>query len=76
MNDDVMKRVKEAGQTLIEHCDSVQIFVTGTEGGETESYVFGLGNWWARIGQIRDWTVFQDGARTEQARQAVNEDFS
>jgi hypothetical protein len=52
----VDKALKELG----EHCDTVQIFVTAhnPEGEKetcTASYARGIGNWFARFGQVVDW---------------------
>ena len=41
--------------SLSEHADTVQIFLTTQQGGKTSSYYFGLGNHYARAGQIQDW---------------------
>lgn len=62
-----MAVVKAAVQGLGEHFDTVQIFVTRYEPqdeGGTTNINYGAGNWFARFGQVRDWTV----KREEDAR--------
>lgn len=42
---------------LREHCDSVQIFCTRLdENGDTLNFNLGSGNWFARFGQVVEWT--------------------
>lgn len=64
------QRVQAAINLLIEHFDTVQIFVTKhepiSEQG-TVSIAIGDGNWHARAGQVSDWLVKQE----ERTRQAV-----
>jgi hypothetical protein len=40
---------------LMEHFDTVQIFVTRHESGTTVHLDGGRGNWFARHGQIMEW---------------------
>ena len=57
MNDEDQRRVQAALDALGEHFDSVMIFVTlhtSTEDG-TEAYAKGIGNWYARYGQVVEW---------------------
>lgn len=58
-----MERVKQACQVLIEHFDTVQIFVTRHEPeqeGGTVNVAYGEGNWFARYGFICDYMIRQD----------------
>ena len=58
-SDQVNKLVAELG----EHYDTVQVFVTRHESGEQRGTVHaeaGLGNWYARYGQIKEWVVRQE----------------
>lgn len=52
-------RLTAAIETLQEHFDTVQIFVTrvnaGSDGGGTVSNARGSGNWLARVAQAREW---------------------
>lgn len=57
------KRLSDAVNTLTEHFDSVQIICTrydpATEGG-TVTVDEGGGNWFARVGSVKRWLVWQD----------------
>lgn len=48
-------------QQLIEHFDSVQIFVTIQESEGTDMATLqlnsGAGNWYARFGQVHEWLI-------------------
>lgn len=60
-----LNRIKEAAMVLGEHYDTVQIFVTRHESetedsGGTMNANYGVGNWFARYGFVRDWCVRQD----------------
>lgn len=53
-------RCQEAAQALGEHFDSVQVFATRHEEGTSHGTInihVGVGNWFARFGQVRDWVV-------------------
>lgn len=55
--------VINAAKMLGEHFDSVQIFCTRHEGGPdggTFSTSRGVGNFYARYGQVREWLLEQD----------------
>lgn len=69
--DDDLKRVTEALNSLGEHFDSVHIFATrhepATENG-TVAVQRGVGNWFARYGQVREWVLKRDESSREQAR--------
>jgi hypothetical protein len=58
-----LARVKAALETLSEHFESVHIFATRHDGGPdggTISVQRGVGNWFARRGQITEWLVKRD----------------
>jgi hypothetical protein len=57
-----MKRIKEAAASLGEHFDTVQIFVTRHDADSIGSVnaTYGSGNWFARLGLVRDWLIRQD----------------
>lgn len=66
-----LARVKAACEDLIEHFDTVMIFTTRHESGELDGTVnvrYGLGNWFARKGQIEDWLLKEDEQTREQVR--------
>jgi hypothetical protein len=55
--------VAEALTKLGEHFDSVQIFVTRHESGEHNGTVKldkGVGNWFARFGQVKEWEIREE----------------
>lgn len=60
-NDALLKIVKQYATRLSEHFSTVQIFVTvdpkavGEDAGDTHSLRWGLGNHFARSGQVRDY---------------------
>lgn len=56
-------RVKNAALALGEHFDACQIFCSRHEEGKHKGTVnvhIGVGNWFTRYGQIKDWIVKQD----------------
>lgn len=59
-SDHDLKMVREAAERLGEHFDSVQILTTrhepGTEDG-TVNVNYGVGNWFTRYGQVREWLI-------------------
>lgn len=58
-NDD-LDRVKAACESLGEHFDSVQIFVTKHEPeveDGTVNIAWSVGNWFTRYGQVREWLI-------------------
>jgi hypothetical protein len=60
-----LDRIKAAALNLGEHFDTVHIFCTRHK-SETEEDTgtvnasYGIGNWFARLGHIRDWIIRQD----------------
>lgn len=66
----VRKLVDAAAQSLMEHAESVQIFVTIREtiDGDrtTRGYSTGYGNHYARLGSVQEW-LWQARAEAEQA---------
>jgi len=59
---EINKLVKDAAVKLAEHFDCVQILVTKHKGGEevTQSFEHGVGNFYARLGHVREWLCLQD----------------
>ena len=59
-HDERLQLLKDTCTRLSEHFDNVQIFAScnpsevGEAAGDTNTYRSGIGNWWARIGQVRD----------------------
>jgi hypothetical protein len=59
--------VKRACSSLMEHFDTVQIFCTRNQpdasdpnGGGTVNVQFGMGNWFARYGQVREFVIYEE----------------
>lgn len=68
-----LERVKVAAQSLGEHFDSVQIFVTRHAAYEENGTIkvnYGEGNWFSRYGQIAEWMLCTD----ERIRKEVREE--
>lgn len=55
IRDHDLEILKKASQGLIQHFDTVQIFVTRHEGEGTVRGNWGNGNWYARFGQVSLW---------------------
>lgn len=60
--DEDMERLKLKCSELMEHFDSVRIFVTRHSSAEdgTINCSWGEGNWFASYGQISDWLTRQE----------------
>lgn len=74
---EVERQVKDAICKLGEHCDSVQVFVTivDPEDKTTHSFQLGTGNWYARLGQVKEWVKRIDlRDEAEMMREADPED--
>lgn len=74
-----LKLLDEHVDKLMEHFDSVQIFatrqhsaVTGDSDKNTMSCESGGGNFYARMGQVREWLIRQDTYVEEHARKSQN----
>lgn len=69
-----MERLRVAVESLGEHFDSVQIFVTRANEADREedkgtiNANLGGGNWFARYGQVRAWLVKCDERTREEVR--------
>jgi len=55
INDREVKIVESAARCLMEHFDTVQVFVTRYEKENTTMLATGFGNWFARHGQVSQW---------------------
>lgn len=59
----IIKLVDDAASSLLEHCDSVRIFVTMPSQDtalNTASYSSGRGNYHAQVGQIKEFIIRDD----------------
>jgi len=66
-----IEMVKKHAEALGEHFDSVQIFTTRhepTTAGGTATVQYGVGNYYARYGQAREWVLKQDEWTRVEAR--------
>jgi hypothetical protein len=70
-NIDINTVLQRACAQLMEHCDSVQIFVTVDDGpnDQTRAYHFGNGSYFTRLGQVQYWVDCERGAARELGRQ-------
>ncbi len=59
---ELRKLVDDFNAKMLEHFDSVRIFVTLHNGGEeeTQAYETGGGNFYAQLGQVKEWICIQD----------------
>jgi hypothetical protein len=55
-----LKIIQSHMAQLAEEFDTIQIFCTRKEEEGTASYFDGAGNWYARYGQIKAWTVAEE----------------
>lgn len=60
--DSEQKLIEDHVNRLMEHFDTVQIFVSrqDTEENVTHSRDSGAGHWYARYGQVNEWIIVQD----------------
>lgn len=62
-NDEDLDRIMQAARDLSEFFDSVQIFATRSDSDKgTVFWDYGLGNWFARRGQVGEWILKEDQA--------------
>lgn len=59
-NDKLLAIVINKSAHLAEHFDTVQIFCTKQRGKNTFTFDTGSGNWYARYGQVREWSLKQE----------------
>ncbi len=64
--EDQFQIVQRHVESLGEHFDTVQVFVTSHEGEQgTFTIQLGSGNWYARAGQVQEWLT-KTNERTKQ----------
>lgn len=66
-----IERVKKAVETLSEFFDTCQIFCTRHESGEMDGTVNvkqGVGNWFARYGQVKEWVLIEEEVSRSKVR--------
>jgi hypothetical protein len=69
--DEMDRLMEQMIDRLIEHCDAVTVFVQKRNGPDTEGKTMGRGNYWARVGQIKDWLLREE----ERAKLEVKHNF-
>lgn len=67
-DDKALKMIEGHVGRLSEHFDSVRILCTKHENGQTKNYTIGAGNWYAQIGQVREWVTIDDERVRDHAR--------
>lgn len=68
------KIVQKALHELGEHFDCVQIFVTSKNGEHTECIATGSGNFYARMGIVRNWIVREEERTRVRVRKSEEEE--
>ena len=70
MNAEIDKKIQESISALMEHCDTVRIFVTVHNGANdtTRSVSRGAGNFYAQRGAIIEWCAMQDEIERDKVR--------
>lgn len=64
------KLVDDVVTKLSDHFDSIHVFVTQHDGAsdQTQCYESGAGNFYAQLGQIREWLCIQDQYQRQYAK--------
>lgn len=72
----IQKLVAESAAKLLEHCDSVRIFVTWHDGSteNTGSFEKGGGNFYAQLGQVQEWLFIQEQYQRNYAKRKDSEE--
>lgn len=71
-----IRLLDQAAHKLSEHFDAVQIFATRHEPNQldaTTRVCSGVGNWFARYGQIREWMIREEESSRQIARKDSEE---
>lgn len=74
MKDPDIERIEEAMDLLREHFDTVQVFCTRQDPDGTVNLKIGVGNWFARYGQIKDWVNRAEETAAIEARNNYEKD--
>lgn len=72
MSEEDIQLVKDAADRLMEHFDSVRIFVTKHDGttDTTIPFTTGAGNFYAQLGQVNEWKAEQNEITRTEARKS------
>lgn len=76
MDAELKQRIETLVKDLGEHCESVRIFVTypGDDAGQTGSFTFAAGNYYASRGQVDEWLVMERQRERQQVIKSEKED--
>jgi hypothetical protein len=66
-----LQMVRSAAATLMEHLDSVQIVATERIEGGTRRISWGGGNYYARVGSVREWLAIEEVREDEENRLGI-----
>lgn len=61
--DALLEIMKGHVSRMMEHFDTVQVFCTQVDSDNkttTTTYRWGAGNWYARYGQVKEWTTYEE----------------
>lgn len=75
MSDELKKLVDDCVSKIMEHADSVRIFVTAHKGEDSTTACFnvGEGNFYSQRGQIDEWLVMQKQRERNEVTRADSE---
>lgn len=73
-HDPDIKLVEQSMNVLREHFDTVQIFASRQDEDGTVNATQGVGNWFARYGQVKDWIHRSEENTRIEARKNYDED--
>lgn len=56
-NEILIQKIKDLCKEVYPYIDSIRVFITKHENNElgTTRYDYGLGNWYAQYGQVKEW---------------------
>lgn len=69
ISEEVIQLIHKKASEIMEHVDSVRIFVTYHQGeiDSTQAYNYGGGNFYAQRGQITEWLEYQKQSERNQS---------
>jgi hypothetical protein len=81
-NEPEIKSMNVMLDALREHWDNVQVFCSRIDpdpkkeddAGSTQRLIMGRGNYYARIGQVKEWVTTEDQKTREEARDKYREE--
>lgn len=68
------ERVRQVAKDLAEHFDAVEILVSRHDSDGTRTISKGAGNWHARLGLIREWTLNVEEQIRQEGREIARKD--